>query len=357
VRLFLDDLRRHDWAPGLPAGATYHPNEFGRRPESLPRFIDEQVMARLERQDALARLPDQTTRTLVQILIETGLRAIDARTLAFDALSLDAAGAPYLRYFNHKLSRERYLPITSTLAEAIRSQQAWVRQRFQDGDLCLLPRERQNPDGRRPYAYGTLVTRLRDWVRALDMRDEHGRLVAVTPHRFRHTVATRMINNGVPQIAVQQLLDHESPRMTNIYARLHDQTLREEFDRYQQRINIRGETVALDPDGPLSDAAWAKENLARAKQTLPNGYCGLPLQQSCPHPNACLTCDSFLTTDEFLPLHRDQLERTELLIADAERNANQRLVEMNTPVRLNLVRIIEGLEAVESHVEEEADVA
>ena len=82
-----------------------------------------------------------------------------------------------------------------------------------------------------------------------------------------------------------------------------------------------------------------------------------PLQQSCPHPNACLTCDSFLTTDEFLPLHRDQLERTERLIADAERSANQRLVEMNSSVRLNLVRIIEGLEAVESHVEEEADVA
>jgi len=357
VRLFLDDLRRHEWAPGLPTSATYHPNEFGRRPESLPRFIDEQAMARLERQDALGRLPDQTTRTLVQILIETGLRAVDARTLPLDALSVDAAGAPYLRYFNHKLSRERFLPITPTLAEAIRGQQASVRQRFQESEPCLLPRERQNPDGRRPYAYGTLVTRLRDWVRALDLRDEYGRLVAVTPHRFRHTVATRMINNGVPQIAVQQLLDHESPRMTNVYARLHDQTLRAEFDRYQQRINIRGETVPLDPGGPLSDAAWAKENLARAKQTLPNGYCGLPLQQSCPHPNACLTCDSFLTTEEFLPLHRDQLERTELLLADAERNANRRLVEMNTPVRLNLVRIIEGLEAVQPHREEEADAA
>jgi hypothetical protein len=58
-----------------------------------------------------------------------------------------------------------------------------------------------------------------------------------------------MINNGVPQIAVQQLLDHETPRMTNIYARLHDQTLRAEFDRYQRRINIRGETVPLDPEG------------------------------------------------------------------------------------------------------------
>jgi hypothetical protein len=166
-----------------------------------------------------------------------------------------------------------------------------------------------------------------------------------------------MINTGVPQIAVQQLLDHESPRMTNIYARLHDQTLRAEFDRYQQRINIRGETVPLDPDGPLSDAAWAKENLARAKQALPNGYCGLPLQQTCPHPNACLTCDHFLTTEQFLPLHHDQLERTEQLIAEAARNGNQRLIEMNSSVRLNLVRIIEGLESLPSHDEEGAHAA
>jgi hypothetical protein len=145
--------------------------------------------------------------------------------------------------------------------------------------------------------------------------------------------------------------------MTARYATIMDGTLRREWERYQQRINIRGEVVPLDPDGPLSDAAWAKENLARAKQTLPNGYCGLPLQQSCPHPNACLTCDHFLTTEEFLPLHRDQLERTERLLADAERNGNRRLVEMNTPVKLNLVRIIEGLEALQSHEQEKADDA
>ena len=144
--------------------------------------------------------------------------------------------------------------------------------------------------------------------------------------------------------------------MTARYATIKDQTLRREWERYQQRINIRGERIQLDPDGPLSDAAWAKENLARAKQTLPNGYCGLPLQQSCPHPNACLTCDHFFTTEEFLPLHREQLERTERLLADAEHNGNRRLVEMNTAVRLNLVRIIEGLEALQPN-EEEADAA
>ena len=126
-----------------------------------------------------------------------------------------------------------------------------------------------------------------------------------------------MINNEVPLDIVQRMLDHGSPEMTARYATIKDQTLRREWERFQQRINIRGELIPL-PDGrAMSDAAWAMENLARAKQTLPNGYCGLPLQQTCPHPNACLTCDSFLTTAEFLPQHRDQLTRTEQLIAEA----------------------------------------
>lgn len=146
---------------------------------------------------------------------------------------------------------------------------------------------------------------------------------------------------------MRRLLDHDSPEMTARYATLKDETLRGEWERFRERINIRGELLPLDPDGPLSDAAWAKENLSRAKQTLPNGYCGLPLQQRCPHPNACLTCDSFLTTAEFLPQHREQLRRTDELLESAKASDSERLVEMNEPVRLSLVRIIEGLETLE----------
>jgi hypothetical protein len=142
------------------------------------------------------------------------------------------------------------------------------------------------------------------------------------------------------------MLDHDSVEMTARYARIHDQTLRREFEAYQQRINVHGEVITLDSAGPLSDAAWAKENLARAKQTLPNGYCGLPLQQTCPHPNACLTCDNFLTTTEFLPAHRDQLTRTDELIASARATGAERIADMNEPVRVNLIRIIEGLDSL-----------
>ncbi len=153
--------------------------------------------------------------------------------------------------------------------------------------------------------------------------------------------------NEVSIDIVQRMLDHASPEMTARYATIKDQTLRREWERFQQRINIQSELIPLDPAGsPMSDAAWALENLARAKQTLPNGYCGLPLQQTCRHPNACLTCDSFLTNVEFLAQHRDQLTRTEQLIAQAEADGRRRLVEMNEPARLNLIRIIDGLDAL-----------
>jgi Phage integrase family len=204
-----------------------------------------------------------------------------------------------------------------------------------------------NPDGQRPFPWSALNNRLSRWLADCDIRDAAGRPVRVTAHEFRHTVGTRMINNEVSMDVVQRMLDHGSPEMTARYATIKDQTLRREWERFQQRINIQGELIPLPGASSMSDAAWALENLARAKQTLPNGYCGLPLQQSCPHPNACLTCDSFLTTVEFLPQHRAQLTRTEQLIAGAEADGRRRLVEMNEPVRLNLIRIIDGLEALE----------
>lgn len=140
-----------------------------------------------------------------------------------------------------------------------------------------------------------------------------------------------MIDNDLSMDVVQRMLDHGSAGMTARYATIKDQTLRREWDRFMQRINITGELVPLPDGSAMSDAAWALENLARAKQTLANGYCGLPLQQTCPHPNACLTCDSFLTTAEFLPAHRDELTSTEQLVAAAEVEGRQRLVEINEP--------------------------
>ena len=166
----------------------------------------------------------------------------------------------------------------------------------------------------------------------------------VTAHQFRHTAATRWINHDVPQEVVRRLLDHTSHTMTAVYARLADTTIREQWER-AQKINIRGEPVDTTIDGPLADGEWMKQNLARAKMALPNGYCGLPLQKSCPHANACLTCPLFITTAEFLPQHRKQLDDTRTLIARAETDGHTRLAEMNRTVETNLLTIITTLDS------------
>jgi ferredoxin len=107
---------------------------------------------------------------------------------------------------------------------------------------------------------------------------------------------------------------------------------------------LKGERVTLDPDGPLAQAQWAKTRHGMATQTLPNGYCGLPLQRSCPHANACLTCPVFLTGSEFLPELREQRRRTLTLIDVSKDKGQARVVEMNQQVLDNLDRMIGEVE-------------
>jgi hypothetical protein len=139
-------------------------------------------------------------------------------------------------------------------------------------------------------------------------------------------------------------IKHDSPGMTAHYARLHDTTVRRHWEN-ARKVNIAGDTVTLDPAGQVADAAWAKQRLGRATQALPNGYCGLPIQQSCPHANSCLTCPMFITTAEFLPQHRAQHQQTLQIITAAEARGQTRLAEMNGQVADNLHNIITSLEA------------
>jgi hypothetical protein len=129
---------------------------------------------------------------------------------------------------------------------------------------------------------------------------------------------------------------------------LHDTTLRAAFDRYcEQRVNIAGELLGYDPDSPAADAEWVKHNLARVRDALPNGYCGRPPQQDCPHPNACLTCPDFQTTPQFLPVHRAQRENTAVLIATAAQLGQTRLAANHRAVAASLDQIIPALEALD----------
>lgn len=54
----------------------------------------------------------------------------------------------------------------------------------------------------------------------------------VTPHTLRHTFATLTLNNGADLVVVQQLLGHENPATTQIYATLSPERKREQYKKH-----------------------------------------------------------------------------------------------------------------------------
>ena len=235
------------------------------------------------------------------------------------------------------------MPIDEELEAEIRAQQRRVLERWPGGNSNLFPRVTANADGRHPLSPDTYRGTMKRWLRTCDIRDELGQPVHLTPHQWRHTFATRLINRDVPQEIIRVLLDHESTQMTAHYAKITDQTVRRRWEA-ATKVNIKGERVSIDPEGPLAQAQWAKTRYGMATQTLPNGYCGLPLQRTCPHANACLTCPVFVTGPEFLPELREQRRRTLTLIDVSDRGGQTRMVEMNQQILTNLDRMINEVE-------------
>ncbi|ART74434.1 integrase (plasmid) [Mycobacterium dioxanotrophicus] len=336
-------IRQHHWHSGLAATVTFYNEDYPHRAELLPRALAEQVMTQLEHPANLDRFDNRTYRLITIVLMRSGLRVTDALRLRADCITTDAEGAPYLRYFNHKMRRDALVPIDAELVDQINEHRRRTLDRWPGGTPILFPRPTKNVDGTQPLGTPTYRAALLRGLAACDIRDDTGQPVHLTPHRWRHTLGTRLINRDVPQEVVRRILDHDSPQMTAHYARMHDTTVRRAWEA-ARKVDITGRTVVFDPDGPLADAAWAKQRLAQATQALPNGYCGLPLQQSCPHANACLTCSMFLTTAEFLPQHRTQRQQTLELITAAEARGQKRLAEMNRTVLTNLDTIIDSLD-------------
>ena len=133
LRGFLETCRRYGWMPDLPATTAIYLDELPPRPQPLPRFVPEFVMAQIDRPDHLALLPDDTTRHLLVLIIETGLRANDACALPFNPIIDDSVGWPCLKFFNHKMKAEQLVPLAAMAAETIRAQQADLRLRWPDG--------------------------------------------------------------------------------------------------------------------------------------------------------------------------------------------------------------------------------
>jgi integrase len=231
----------------------------------------------------------------------------------------DQALVAKLRYQQTKIDgAPDTIPVGAEVVAIIREQQQWAAGFFaQHGAAGRTPKYlflavQMNRNGDRPYSGNTLRNLLTDLAVRLDVRDSTGALVDFNrTHRFRHTVATSLLNSGVPLHVLQRYLGHLTPTMSMTYAQTLQSTAEAEFLRYR-KITADGREIEVDPQ----DLYDMLELDRRTDRILPNGYCLLPPRQVCGKGNACLTCDKFATDATFLPELQTQLARTEQLVAE-----------------------------------------
>jgi integrase-like protein len=110
-----------------------------------------------------------------------------------------------------------------------------------------------------PLITACIAHRLERWGQALGIR--------LSPHRLRHTYATRLLNAGVPIASLQKTLGHRSLDKTVLYARIADPVVEGLFDDTlnHQLITLKYELMAgtnADVDAEVKTRASAIQGSA-----------------------------------------------------------------------------------------------
>jgi hypothetical protein len=260
-----------------------------------------------------------------------------------DCLVYDNEGTAYIQYADTKGEHPDQVLAPPHVAALIES---WIRrmnEHYPDTDV-LLPALKNDTLGARRLNAGWVREELKRWAAECGMVDDFGGPLNITPHRFRHTKATELINDGVSLVAVQMFLSHESPDMTLHYAKLLHSTAKEQLLRHHERINAQGEFHSILSEDVTNDALWIKGEIAKATQIAQGGFCGLPLVQDCDYHHACYSYAHWTTDPSFIPSIEQEIEQTRRLLALGEKRGNRRIVEKNRGKLDRLLQIRTGLD-------------
>jgi len=206
--------------------------------QPLPRFLNEQEYRQLEEsilsRTTIGTRDDYLDRAWFYLLAHQGLRISELCDLCTADVDLDSQR---LVVRQGKGKRDRFVPLSATTVAVVRDYLA-VRGLAQSDHLLLFHQ--------RKIKVALVQARLRRYGKAVG--------VNVSPHRLRHTLATRLLNSGMDIVSIQRLLGHEKLSTTQIYACVYDSTVEQNFrqamthleDHCQQRSAVaQGQPMLL----------------------------------------------------------------------------------------------------------------
>lgn len=167
-------------------------------------------------------------RTIIEMLYSCGLRVSELCNLTLSDLYLDDG---YIRVTG-KGDKQRLVPLSPSASDALR---LWFEERAEivpkpgEEDFVFISRLRKKRLSRITVFHNIRV-----------YAERAGITKTISPHTFRHTFATHLLEGGANLRAIQSLLGHEQISTTQIYTHLDRSFLREQILEHFPR-NIKRE--------------------------------------------------------------------------------------------------------------------
>jgi integrase/recombinase XerD len=159
-------------------------------------------------------------KAILEVLYSCGLRVSEVVNLRISCLYLDVG---YIRVIG-KGDKERLVPIGNAATKYIRI--------YQDEIRIHVPLKPGNEDILFLNRRGAKLTRVMIFLLLKELARQSGITKNISPHTFRHSFATHLVEGGADLRAVQEMLGHESITTTEIYTHLDREFLRETLHRY-----------------------------------------------------------------------------------------------------------------------------
>ncbi len=162
-------------------------------------------------------------RAIIETLYSCGLRVSELINLSYQNLYLDIG---FIKVIG-KASKERLVPIGSAAIKYIKiySDQHRKNIKIKSGNEGFLFLNRR----------GSKISRNMIFIIIQKISKKINLEKKISPHTFRHSFATHMIEGGADLRAVQEMLGHESITTTEIYTHLNKEYLREVVNKFHPR--------------------------------------------------------------------------------------------------------------------------
>jgi len=165
--------------------------------------------------------PDGTrNRAILETMYSCGLRVTETVNVKISCLYLDIG---FIRVIG-KGDKERLVPIGSDAVKHIKIYKDHIRSHItpkKDAEDFLFLNK-----------FGNKLSRVMIFYIIKDLSKKAGITKIISPHTFRHSFATHLVEGGADLRAVQEMLGHESITTTEIYTHLDRDYLRETLNRF-----------------------------------------------------------------------------------------------------------------------------